>query len=131
MQQFIPLPLPYTPGVEVAGTVAAIGKNVREYRVGDEVFGFIGIVGGYATQVLTTADRLAHKPASLPRLHAGGVPAAALTAWQALHEQANLQPGQKILIHGAAGESAASPSSWHAWPALTYWQRVRPEIENI
>lgn len=103
MQQFIPLPLPYTPGVEVAGNVAAVGKNVHEYRVGDEVFGFIGIVGGYATQVLTTADRLAHTPARLPRLHAGGVPAAALTAWQALHEQANLQPGQKVLIHGAAG----------------------------
>lgn len=103
MKQFIPLSLPYTPGVEVAGTVAAVGKNVHGFVVGDEVFGFIGIVGGYATQAVVAADRLAHKPAGLPLLHASGIPAAALTAWQALHEHANLQSGQTVLIHGAAG----------------------------
>lgn len=94
MKQFIPMSFPYTPGVEVAGTIAAVGKNIHEYAVGDEVFGFIGIVGGYATQALVTPDRLAHKPDGLSLLHAGGIPAAALTAWQALHEQAEIQPGQ-------------------------------------
>lgn len=103
MQQYIPLPLPYTPGVEVSGTVAAVGKNVSDFVVGDQVFGFIGIVGGYATQAVSTADRLAHIPATLPLQQAGGVPAAALTAWQALHEHAAIQAGQKVLIHGGAG----------------------------
>ncbi|MBC3776605.1 NADP-dependent oxidoreductase [Pseudomonas sp. SWRI99] len=103
MQQFIPLPLPYTPGVEVAGTIAAVGNNVTNFAVGDKVFGFIGIVGGYATQVLSTPDRLAHTPPTLSLQEAGGVPAAALTAWQALHEHAAIQTGQKVLIHGGAG----------------------------
>lgn len=103
MKQFIPLPLPYTPGVEVSGTVAAMGKNVSEFAVGDTVFGFIGIVGGYATQALSTPDRLARVPATVPLQLAGGIPAAALTAWQALHEHALVQPGQKVLVHGGAG----------------------------
>lgn len=103
MKQFIPLPLPYTPGVEVSGTVAAVGKNVTDFVVGDKVFGFIGILGGYATQALASADRLAHTPSNLSLQQAGGVPAAALTAWQALHEHALLKAGQKVLIHGGAG----------------------------
>jgi NADPH:quinone reductase-like Zn-dependent oxidoreductase len=103
MQAFIPLELPYTPGVEVAGRVAAVGEGVDSFAIGDEVFGFIGIVGGYATQVIASADRLAHRPGRLSPLEASGVPAAALTAWQALHEHAQIKAGQTILIHGAAG----------------------------
>lgn len=100
---FIPLPLPYTPGVEVAGTVAAIGKGVTGFAVGDAVFGFIGIVGGYASKAVAPADRLALRPRSLSALHASGVAATALTAWQALHEHAGIKAGQTVLIHGAAG----------------------------
>jgi NADPH:quinone reductase-like Zn-dependent oxidoreductase len=103
MKAFIPLQLPYTPGVEVSGRVAAIGEGVTSFSVGDEVFGFIGIAGGYATEVVASADRLARKPNRLSSLQASGVPAAALTAWQALHEHARLSAGQRILIHGAAG----------------------------
>lgn len=103
MKAFIPLELPYTPGVEVAGRVAAVGEGVNRFAIGDEVFGFIGIVGGYATQVVASADRLAHRPAHLSALQAAGIPAAALTAWQALHEHAQIKAGQIVLIHGAAG----------------------------
>jgi NADPH:quinone reductase-like Zn-dependent oxidoreductase len=103
MKAFIPLELPYTPGVEVAGRVAAVGDDVRGFSVGDEVFSFINIVGGYATEVLASADRLAHRPGRLSALQASGVPAVALTAWQALHEHAQIKPGQTVLIHGAAG----------------------------
>lgn len=103
MSAFIPLELPYTPGVEIAGRVVATGEAVQAFKPGDEVFGFIGITGGYATQALATADRLAHRPLRLSALQASGVPAAALTAWQALHEQAKIKPGQTLLIHGAAG----------------------------
>lgn len=103
MKAFIPLQLPYTPGVEVAGRVAALGAAVTEFSVGDEVFGFIDIVGGYATEVVASVDRLAHRPSRLSALHASGVPAVALTAWQALHEHAHVKAGQRVLIHGAAG----------------------------
>ncbi|WP_422777599.1 NADP-dependent oxidoreductase [Pseudomonas mediterranea] len=103
MKAFIPLQLPYTPGVEVAGRVAAIGEHVTGFAVGDEVFGFINIVGGYSTEVVASVDRLAHRPERLSALHAGGVPAVALTAWQALHEHGQIKTGQRVLIHGAAG----------------------------
>ena len=103
MKAFIPLPLPYTPGVEVAGTVVALGEGVTEFSIGDEVFGFINIVGGYATKAVAQAGRLAHKPKSLSALQAGAVPASALTAWQALTEHAGVQRRQKVLIHAAAG----------------------------
>jgi NADPH:quinone reductase-like Zn-dependent oxidoreductase len=103
MKAFIPLQLPYTPGVEVAGRVTALGEDVSGFAVGDEIFGFINIVGGYATEVVASADRLAHRPRQLSMLHASGVPAVALTAWQALHEHAQIKAGQRLLIHGAAG----------------------------
>ncbi|WP_027211381.1 NADP-dependent oxidoreductase [Burkholderia sp. WSM2232] len=103
MKGFIPLPLPFTPGVDVAGTVAALGRNVTGLAVGAEVFGFIGITGGYATRAVSSADRLALKPKNVGFLEAGGIPATALTAWQALHEHGGLRAGQRVLIHGAAG----------------------------
>jgi NADPH:quinone reductase-like Zn-dependent oxidoreductase len=103
MQAFIPLPLPFTPGIEVAGTVVALGTGVTEFAVGDEVFGFINIVGGYATQAVAQASKLALKPRTLSALQAAAVPASALTAWQALTEHAVVQPHQKVLIHAAAG----------------------------
>ncbi|WP_460105490.1 NADP-dependent oxidoreductase [Pseudomonas sp. S3_H06] len=103
MKAFIPLQLPYTPGVEVSGRVAAVGDGVTAFSVGDEVFGFINIVGGYATEAVASVDRLARRPSRLPALHAAGVSAVALTAWQALHEHAQIKAGQRVLVHGASG----------------------------
>jgi len=103
MQTFIPLPLPFTPGVDAAGTVIAVGRNVETLKPGDEVMGFIGIVGAFATRAVVDATRLVRKPASLRFAEAAAVPAASLTAWQALHEHGGLQAGQSVLIHGAAG----------------------------
>lgn len=103
MKAFIPLALPFTPGVEVAGKVVAVGGGVTEFALGDEVFGFINIVGGYATKAVAQASKLALKPRTLSALQAAAVPAAALTAWQALTEHAGVQRRQKVLIHAAAG----------------------------
>jgi NADPH:quinone reductase-like Zn-dependent oxidoreductase len=103
MQRFIPLPLPFTPGVEAAGVVANVGRNVTTLKAGDEVLGFIGIVGAYATHAVVAADKLARKPASIDFEAAASIPAAALTAWQALHEHGRVQQGDTVLIHAAAG----------------------------
>jgi NADPH:quinone reductase-like Zn-dependent oxidoreductase len=103
MKAFLPLSLPYTPGVEVSGKISALGAGVRGFAVGDGVFGYIGIVGGYATKVIASTERVALVPNKLSPLEAAGVPATALTAWQALHEHAGVKPGQLVLIHGAAG----------------------------
>ncbi|PTT28650.1 NADP-dependent oxidoreductase [Pseudomonas sp. HMWF021] len=103
MKAFIPLPLPFTPGVEVSGKVIATGSGVTQFKRGDEVFGFINIVGGYASKAVAAVTKLALKPQSLSALQAGAVPATALTAWQALTEHAGVQRRQKVLIHAAAG----------------------------
>ncbi|EUB82612.1 NADP-dependent oxidoreductase [Pseudomonas sp. GM30] len=103
MKAFIPLPLPFTPGVEVSGKVIATGPGVTQLKLGDEVFGFINIVGGYASKAVAPVSKLALKPQSLSALQAGAVPATALTAWQALTEHAGVQRRQKVLIHAAAG----------------------------
>ncbi|NOV24488.1 NADP-dependent oxidoreductase [Cupriavidus necator] len=103
MQAFIPLPLPFTPGVDAAGTVIAVGRHVTTLEPGDKVMGFIGIVGAFATRAVVEASRLARKPESVSFAEAAALPAASLTAWQALQEHGALRAGQAVLIHGAAG----------------------------
>ncbi|EYS85657.1 oxidoreductase [Cupriavidus sp. SK-4] len=103
MRSVIPVPLPFTPGADAAGTVIAVGRDVTTFAPGDEVMGFIGIAGGYATRAAVSAERLARKPGKVPLTEAGAIPTVALTAWQALFEHGGLRAGQKILIHAAAG----------------------------
>ncbi|MFF2553689.1 NADP-dependent oxidoreductase [Nocardia sp. NPDC058058] len=94
-------PPPFTLGFDVSGTVAEIGDGVTDFSIGDEVFGMaLSRSGTYAEYVVTPADNLAPKPASLPHTAAAALPTAVLTAWQAL---AKIEPGQRVLIHAAAG----------------------------
>ena len=88
-------------GRDVAGRVEAVGTNVTQFRPGDEVFG-IG-EGSFAEYVGARADKLAPKPAHLTSEQAAAVPISALTALQALRDTGKLQPGQTVLIIGAAG----------------------------
>lgn len=96
---------PFTPGFDVSGVVDLIGEGVNDFKKGDEVFAYLPIIGGggYAQFALVPAKVLARKPAKADHAHAAAVPLAALTAWQAMFDQAKLQPGQTVLIHGAAG----------------------------
>jgi len=105
MQQLMPIELPHTPGIDVAGTIAALGDGVGGFTVGDAVIGFLPMTenGATAEYVLAAADILAAAPTSVPLADAAALPAGALTAWQALHEHARLQSGQRILINGAGG----------------------------
>ena len=89
-------------GVDFAGTVEAIGKNVTQFKPGDEVFGGRG--GAFAEYVCPRASRaVALKPANLTFEQAASVNIAGITALQALRDKGNVQPGQKVLINGASG----------------------------
>jgi NADPH:quinone reductase-like Zn-dependent oxidoreductase len=89
-------------GVDFAGTVEAIGKNVTRFKPGDEVFG--GRSGAFAEYVIVPDDRaLAHKPSNATFEQAASMPIAAITALQALRDKGQLKPGQKVLINGASG----------------------------
>src|SRR5256714_7102818 len=89
-------------GVDFAGTVEAVGKNVTQFKPGDEVFGGRG--GAFAEYLCARANRaVALKPASLTFEQAASVNIAGITALQALRDKGNVQPGQKVLINGASG----------------------------
>lgn len=88
-------------GREVAGTVAAVGKDVTTWQVGDEVFG-IG-EGCFAEYARARADKLAPKPANLTFAQAAALSISALTALQAVRDAGDVQAGQQVLIIGASG----------------------------
>jgi NADPH:quinone reductase-like Zn-dependent oxidoreductase len=93
------------PGHEMAGIIAQVGEQVTDLKVGQAVFGFNDFDqdGSQAEYAIALPAELATKPTSLTYVQAAAVPLAALTAWQALFDHANLSAGQTILIHGAAG----------------------------
>ena len=89
-------------GVDYAGTVEAVGKNVTQFKPGEEVFG--GRTGSLAQYVCARADRaIALKPANMTFEQAGSVAVAAITALQGLRDKGHIQAGQKVLINGASG----------------------------
>jgi NADPH:quinone reductase-like Zn-dependent oxidoreductase len=89
-------------GVDFAGTVEAVGKNVTKFKPGDEVFG--GRTGAFAEYVCVREPRaVALKPANITFEQAASVPIAAITALQGVRDKGKVQPGQKILINGASG----------------------------
>jgi NADPH:quinone reductase-like Zn-dependent oxidoreductase len=89
-------------GVDFAGTVEAVGKNVTKFKPGDEVFG--GRTGAFAEYVCVRESRaVALKPANITFEQAASVPIAAITALQGVRDKGNVQPGQKVLINGASG----------------------------
>jgi NADPH:quinone reductase-like Zn-dependent oxidoreductase len=89
------------PGTDVAGTVEAVGKDVSLLEVGDEVFGWC--TGAFAEYVSATEEHFVQKPANLTFEQASAVGVSATTALQLLRDQGKLQPGQTVLINGAAG----------------------------
>ena len=93
-------------GADVAGTVSQVGANVTDLRPGDEVFGCCGDLlagGGLAEYARAPRGKIVRKPATLTFEQAAAVPVAAVTALQALRDQAQVRPGQRVLINGASG----------------------------
>ncbi len=93
-------------GADFAGKVEAIGVNARQLKPGDEVFGYMPSATGrgtFAEYVCASERFITLKPANLTFEQAAAVPLAAMTALQGLRDKGNIQPGQKVLIHGASG----------------------------
>ena len=105
LKAMLPLTLPYTAGNDVSGVITEIGKGVTRFKVGDAVFARPqGMQSGtFAEFVMVKEQDVANKPANVSHEQAASLPLVALTAWQALVSKANLQPGQKVLIHAGSG----------------------------
>lgn len=97
--------LPLTLGCEFAGVIEAAGAGVTRLKAGDEVYGYVSLrrCGAYAEYVIAREDEVVAKPSALDFTAAAAIPVGALTAWQALYDQAGLQPGGRVLIHAASG----------------------------
>ncbi|MGW1728996.1 NADP-dependent oxidoreductase [Streptomyces sp. NPDC002306] len=97
---------PFVLGWDVSGVVEAVGIGVARFAPGDEVFGMLPYPfghGSHAEYVAAPARAFARKPAGIDHTQAGALPLVSLTAWQALVETAELRPGQRVLVHAAAG----------------------------
>ncbi|MDH5021433.1 NADPH:quinone reductase [Halobacterium rubrum] len=102
-----PVGLPFTPGVDYAGTVAAVGDGVEGFEAGDRVFGTgignAGYQGACAEYATVPTDRTVHLPDGADLTEAGAAGVVAVTAWRALVDHAGLDPAEDVLVHGGAG----------------------------
>lgn len=100
-------PLPAVLGVDMAGVVEKVSPEVTSFKIGDEVYGLAGGVGGrqgtLAESIAVDADLLAHKPKNLSMRHAAALPLSTITAWEGLVDRANVKSDEKVLIHAGAG----------------------------
>lgn len=95
-------------GSDIAGTVAAVGKNQTEFQVGDEVFGELpGYHGGFAEYVCTSGETLVRKPANLSFVQAAAIPQAGTIALRGIRVKGQVQAGQQVLINGAGGSAGS------------------------
>jgi NADPH2:quinone reductase len=95
-------PLPYVPGYEAAGHVAAAGIGVTQFKTGDPVVALL-LRGGYADTIVAGEDSVFPRPLGMDSETASALPVQALTAWYALYETGTVRPGDRVLIHAAAG----------------------------
>ncbi len=100
--------MPAILGCDGSGKVIAVGTAVERFKPGDEVYYFYGGIGGdeqgnYAEYNVINEAYVAHKPGIITHVEAAAIPLALITAWEALHHKANIQPGQTVLIHAGAG----------------------------
>lgn len=103
----MPHEFPLIPGWDASGIIKDVGKNVRNFRVGDEVFAYcrkpIIKEGTYAEFICFDASQVARKPKNISFAQSAAIPLVALTAWQALFDFAGLKQGQSVLIHAGSG----------------------------
>jgi NADPH:quinone reductase-like Zn-dependent oxidoreductase len=117
MKDFWPHKFPLILGWDLSGVVEEFGRGVSRFKIGDEVYSLPDPTreGAYADYIVVRESELALKPNSLHHIRAAAVPLAALAAWQSLFDTAQLQPGQRVLIHagsGGVGHFAAQLAKW-------------------
>ncbi len=117
MKDFWPHKFPLILGWDLSGIVEELGRGVSRFKIGDEVYSIPDPTrnGAYADYIVVRESELALKPNSLHHIRAAAVPLAALTAWQSLFDTAQLQPGQRVLIHagsGGVGHFAVQLAKW-------------------
>ena len=117
MKDFWPHKFPLILGWDLSGVVEKLGRGVSRFKIGDEVYSLPDPTrnGAYADYIVVRESELALKPNSLHHIRAAAVPLAALTAWQSLFDTAQLQPGQRVLIHagsGGVGHFAVQLAKW-------------------
>ena len=96
--------LPYTLGRDVSGIIEKCGAQATTFKIGEEVFGMVGIGGGgYAEKVVLDQKAIARKPSRIDHPHAAAIPLAGQTAWQGLFRHGGLKAGHSVLIHGGSG----------------------------
>ncbi len=97
--------LPHIVGTDIAGVIEAVGREVVDFKPGDEIIGSIEWTkqGAFTEYVATKTQYITRKPNNVNWVEAAAIPLAALTAWQALFDHGHIQPGQKVVIQAAAG----------------------------
>jgi NADPH:quinone reductase-like Zn-dependent oxidoreductase len=120
-QEKFPTKFPLTIGWDVSGTIEQAGNQVRNFSIGDAVYGrpFPTQNGAFAEYVVMKADEIALKPKSIDHLQAAAVPLAGLTAWQGIFKFGKLKKGQKVLIHGASGGVGSFAVQFVRWKGAT------------
>ena len=130
-QSAVPQPLPLTPGSDVSGVVEAVGADVREFAPADAVYGATNtrFTNGYAEVAPCSAAMIAQKPRSLSHVQAASAPVIAVTAWQMLFDHAHAVAGQRVLIHGAAGNVGRYAVALARHAGLEIWATQSPNSD--
>jgi NADPH:quinone reductase-like Zn-dependent oxidoreductase len=124
LKGLFPHTLPFILGWDASRVVEAVGADVTKLKKGDEVHARTNRDGTYAEYAILTDTEAALKPKSVDHVSAAAIPLAALTAWQALFEKAQLAAGQKILIHGASGGVGSFAVQFAKWKGA-HWETGR------
>lgn len=116
-QKKFPVHLPLIPGWDVSGEIEEVGRNILNFKKGNEVYSRPDPTrnGTYAEYVVVKANQVNNKPKSINHEKAAAVPLAGLTAWQGLFDFGRLEPGQKVLIHAASGGVGSFAVQFAKW----------------
>ena len=128
LKSVVPKNFPLTIGQDIAGVVAEVGAEVKQFKPGDEAFGFAS--GAYAEYAAAKASDLAHKPRSVDFASAAAIPTAGLTAWQIVIDAIQVSAGQSVLIHGAAGGVGSFAVQLAKWRGARVFATASPNDAN-